>query len=349
MDGQSALRDCFALSRQPHLLANFETARMPRVLCSRRVILSATPHNWQRTKCLFRILALFLLFGVPCPVQSSEKDKLRYGTGLIASLDVPESDVALVVKEIAQNGIIRGTKEYNKDEYIGGATAETTTHVFPAWTGGGKVFYKVRKQAIDPRNFKDSSDVGTLAVRYVIQPFGDKTTVLRIDALFVEDYRHSAHLSNGSVENSEYRDIKEHLEGSQLIRKETVATELRPVGQVAGSPAASISINAPAEVTASTIGFIKPHSYPFSPAVPERSPSQSLEEYVQDLRRQAERLVKSPGAPLKSAPFHMASTLQSLPAGTEVLIVICSSYWYGVETRDGQHGWMSRDELESVQ
>jgi len=41
------------------------------------------------------------------------------------------------------------------------------------WTEGGKVFYKVRQQALDPRNFKDSGDVGTLAVRYVLQPQGD--------------------------------------------------------------------------------------------------------------------------------------------------------------------------------
>ena len=72
---------------------------------------------------------------------------------------------------------------------------------------------------------------------------------------------------------------------------------------------------------------------------------QSLEEQVKDLRRQLERLVKDPGAPLKSAPFHTASTLQSLPTGTEVLILISTPYWYGVETHDGQHGWIMRDDL----
>ncbi len=75
------------------------------------------------------------------------------------------------------------------------------------------------------------------------------------------------------------------------------------------------------------------------------SSGQSLEEHVRDLQRQLERLVKEPGAPLKSAPFHTATTLQSLPTGTEVLIVISTPYWYGVETHDGQHGWMMRDDL----
>src|SRR5208337_3418892 len=116
-----------------------------------------------------------------------------------------------------------GTKEYNKDEYIEGAVAATSTPVFPEWTEGGKVFYKVRKQALDPRNFKDSGDLGTLAVRYVVQPQGDKNTILRIDALFVEDFRRTVHLSDGSVESSEYRDIHDRLEAVELMKKETAA------------------------------------------------------------------------------------------------------------------------------
>jgi hypothetical protein len=56
--------------------------------------------------------------------------------------------------------------------------------------------------------------------------------------------------------------------------------------------------------------------------------------------------VKAPGAPLKSAPFHTASTLQTLTTGTEILILISTPYWYGVETHEGQHGWIPRDQLE---
>ena len=81
------------------------------------------------------------------------------------------------------------------------------------------MFYKVRQQALNPINFKNSNDVGTLAVRYVVQPQGDKNTVLRIDALFVEDFRRAIHQSNGSVESSEYRDIQDRLAGSRVIEK----------------------------------------------------------------------------------------------------------------------------------
>ena len=82
---------------------------------------------------------------------------------------LPEPEVAQAVEDVAQNTIIRGTKEYNKDEYIAGAVAATSTPVFPPWTEGGKVFYKVRKQALDPRNFKQGACRDS-RVRYVEQP-----------------------------------------------------------------------------------------------------------------------------------------------------------------------------------
>src|SRR6202030_1430020 len=158
-------------------------------------------------------------------LSAREKDATQYGAGLIVNVPFPESEVAQVVQDVIHNGIIRGTKEYNKDEYITGATPAISTRVFPEWTEGGKVFYKIRLKALDPRNFKDSSDVGTLAVRYVVQPQGEKNTVLRIDARFVEDFRHIGHDSNGSVENAEYKDIHDHLDALQLMKAETVEPE----------------------------------------------------------------------------------------------------------------------------
>ncbi len=172
------------------------------------------------------LLLLALTAAIPSHGRiKREKDVLQYGEGLIVNIPLPEPEVAQVVADVAQNTIIHGTKEYNKDEYVAGAVAATSTPVFPAWTEGGKVFYKVRKQALDPRNFKASGDVGTLAVRYVVQPQGGKNTVLRIDALFVEDFRHSVHLSNGSVEGSEYNDIHDRLEAAELMKKENAEAE----------------------------------------------------------------------------------------------------------------------------
>ena len=290
------------------------------------------------------ILALSL---VALPLSAREKDATQYGAGLIVNVPFPESEVAQVVQDVIQNGIIRGTKEYNKDEYISGAEPATSTHVFPEWTEDGKVFYKIRLKALDPRNFKDSSDVGTLAVRYVVQPQGDKNTVLRIDARFVEDFRHVGHPSNGSVEGAEYKTVHDQLESIELMKAQTVEAEKEKQEHFAQMqrPALSDPALAPAPQAFST------SSTTLEPATlhaDAQSSSQTLEQHIQDLRRQVQRLVKAPGAPLQSAPFHTATILRSLPPGTEVLIVISTPYWFGVETHEGQHGWILRDELEQV-
>ncbi len=296
-----------------------------------------------------RKIGLAILLFAALPVGAREKDGAQYGTGLIVNVPFPEAEVAQVVQDVAQNGIIRGTKEYNSDEYINGAVPAVSTRVFPEWTEGGKVFYKLRLKAIDPRNFKDSNDVGTLAVRYILQPQGDKNTVLRIDALYVEDFRHTVHQSNGSVEGAEYKDIHDRLESIEVMKEQTAEAEKEKAAYGARPhPAAptpnpqEISSSSPAPATASS------DDTPPSTATVPQGPPQTLEEHLRDLRAQVERLVKAPGAPLKSAPFHTASTLQSLPPGTEVLIVISTPYWLGVETHEGQHGWMLRDDLEQA-
>ncbi|MFZ0137899.1 MAG: hypothetical protein WAK89_12610 [Candidatus Sulfotelmatobacter sp.] len=332
------------------------------------------------------VVLLLAVFAVALPLVGREKDKLPYGEGLAVNIPVPESEVEQVVADVADNGVIRGTKEYNKDEFVSGAKAASSSRVFPEWTEGGKVFYKVREQAIDPRNFKDSSDSGTLVVRYVVQPQGDKNTVLRINALFKEDYRHIVHQSDGSVETAEYQDIRQHIDAIELMKRQNVEAlnerreklekkqtsssqaeagpwPVPPSEESAVAPAESHQAAAP-NGTAQTAGQrdqSEPlqnqpdgdqssqdqsgQSLPSQSAPVGATSGQSLEERVKDLRRQLERLVKDPGAPLKSAPFHTASTLQSLPTGTEVLILISTPYWYGVETHEGQHGWIMRDDL----
>ena len=278
------------------------------------------------------------------------KDSAAYGEGLIVDIPLPVAEVTQAVEEVAGNGIIRGTKEYNKDEYVSGAEAAKSTPVFQEWTDPGQVFYKVRQHALDPRNFKDSGDVGTLAVRYVVQPQGEKNTVLRIDALFVEDFRHSVHLSNGSVETSEYKDIQDHLAAMEQLKKETEEAEQSKRGHAArqdygleentellGTPAPGSGEN-----TSPADRSLQLHATDVPPADPTETPEQRLAK----LKQQVERLVRKPGAPLKSAPFHNANTLKSLEPGTEVLIVIVTPYWFGVETHDGEHGWIQRNQLE---
>jgi hypothetical protein len=284
----------------------------------------------------------------PPKLAAREKDAVQYGVGLIVNVPFSEDEVSNVVQEVVQNGIIRGSKEYNKDEFISGAEAANSTRVFPPWTEGGKVFYKVRLHALDPRNFKDSGDVGTLAVRYVVQAQDEKHTVLRIDARFVEDFRHVAHASNGSVESAECKDIHDRLDSLALMKSEASDAEQRKLE--------SSSMKQQPELRGESAKLSLQPAPSTQASQPPPEPSEkveavvpvSLEQHVHDLKQQVERIVKAPGAPLKSAPFHTATTLQALPSGTEVLIVVSTPYWYGVETRDGQHGWMLRDELEML-
>jgi hypothetical protein len=302
------------------------------------------------------------------PLHRPKKSE-HYGEGLIVNIPLPEPEVELVVGDEVQNSIIRGTKEYNKDEYVDKAVAVISTPVFPPWTGGGKVFYKVRTEALDPRNFQSSGDVGTLAVRYVLQPQGEKNTVLRINALFVEDFRRTVHKSNGSVESAEYQDIQDRLQAVELVKRETEealqAKQERAAKQKSGTSNDPISESNPSssaraiedtnDENKSADGANIPAGPPSSATAQASAASASyeksgepLEQHVAELRRQVERLVKQPGAPLKSAPFHTASTLKSLQPGVEVLILVSTPYWYGVETREGEHGWIPRSQLEQL-
>jgi hypothetical protein len=336
-------------------------------------------------KILAVLLALPFWTAIPSSAASGkDKDKITYGEGLIINIPIAPAEVEKVVEEVAQNGVIRGTKEYNKDEFISGAKPADSSNVFPPWNEGGKVFYKVREDAIDPRNFKDSGDVGALVVRYVVLPQGDKNTVLRIDALFEETFRHTVHQSNGSIETSEYKDIREHLDAIELMKRQNVeaqrerqemierkqrlamqsevngGAQAQPQGS-SSSVSSSPSPTSPsaAEISSTSAAGSESSSGTFEDYSNKRVevadtgtapaanvPVKSLEDHVKDLRREVERLVKAPGAPLKSAPFHTAGTLQLLTPGTEVLILIHTSYWYGVETREGQHGWVQRDQVE---
>ena len=319
---------------------------MPEPIHHSRSLAGACRHVHLRPSLLLKA-ALFVCLSAVLQTSARDKNRVQYGEGLIVNVPFPEPEVAQVVQDVVQNGIIRGTKEYNKDEYIAGAAAAPATRVFPAWAEGGKVFYKVREHALDPRNFKDSGDVGTLAVRYVVQPQGEKATVLRIDAVFVEDFRHTSHLSNGSVEGAEYKDIHDRLDAMASIQEQTAEVEKQKQAQetkkidAASSPPAPVA----AEIRAPVV---ETHEAPIT-SQPEATPKpENLEDRVKELRRQVQRLVKAPGAPLKSAPFHTATTMLSLPAGSEVLVVITTTYWLGVETHEGQHGWMLRDDLEQV-
>src|SRR5258707_13475307 len=106
---------------------------------------------------------------------------------------MPEAEVTQAVEEVTQNGSIRGTKEYNKDEYIAGAAPATSSRLFPAWTDGGKIFYNVRTHALDPRNFKNDGGGRDPGAPSLPRGRGGKDTHLRSDAVLAGQFGHTAH------------------------------------------------------------------------------------------------------------------------------------------------------------
>jgi hypothetical protein len=163
------------------------------------------------------------------------------------------------------------------------------------------------------------------------------TTTLRIDAVFV-DAGNTKHASRGAVESAEYAAIQEHLKAIQAQRSENQRAAQQNAERRAEMPStktSSVSLSKPAAADLD-------ESWALGLTVPE------LEQRVAELRREVELQIKPSGAALKSAPFRGASTLASLPARSQVVVVVLSPYWYGVQTEDGHRGWIHRSELEPV-
>ena len=287
---------------------------------------------WLRRIDVFALLILWVVFAVvPLHGREPKKRKQDYGLGLTTDISAPESEVVEAVEAVVNNGIIQGSKEYNKDQYVEKASPATSSPLFPAWSGPGKVYFKVRTEALDPRGFYESNDLGTLAVRYIVQSKDAVSTNLRIDAVFVEDFRRTVHPSDGSVENAEYRDIQDHIDAIELQKKQAAEADKHRQEDLARQ--ALVSKNEQTKAAASAMA---------------QSPGETLEEHVQNLRHRVERVVRAPGADLKAAPFQTAAKLKTLDTGTEVVILISTPYWFGVETEDGQHGWIHHAQLEPL-
>jgi hypothetical protein len=276
-------------------------------------------------------LSVFWLVLAVVPLHGREHKKEQFGQTFSTEIEAPESEVLQAVQGVADNGIIRGSFEYNKDKYIERANLVSSSSLFPEWKDPGTVFYKVRTKVLAPANFKETADEGTLAVRYVVQSRDANRTILRIDAVFAEDFRRTVHESNGSVESAEYKDIQDQVDALELQKTQAKQGEKQRQEELARQALERKSEQDEALALATA-----------------QTSVQGLEQHIQELRRQAERVIKAPGAQLKSAPFHTASNLKSLDAGAEVVIVVATPYWFGVETEDGQHGWIRHDQLEPL-
>ena len=91
---------------------------------------------------------------------------------LVVQLESPRADVLKAVQEVTQDQIIHGTYSYEKERILYGAHSADSAQVFRRLEGPGKAYYKVADKILSPRYFKDSEDIGTISVRYVVQEAG---------------------------------------------------------------------------------------------------------------------------------------------------------------------------------
>jgi hypothetical protein len=257
-------------------------------------------------------------------------DKAKDSPGFVIELAAQESVVLEVVQEIAEDSVVRGTYVYEKEQTLTGAIPAKSSDYFGPWQGPGHVFYKVLTGAVAPRHFKNSGDTGVITVRYVVEPVNELRTRLHIDAVFFESGRRKADASDGSVEAAEFKAIQDKLQQEQLAEQEAAVASAKRKEEAAKASLLRERQEEAARIEAA------------------QSSIRDLEERVHGLRQDVELRVKEQNTELKSAPFNKAPKLQSLAAGTEVVVAIVTPYWFGVETADGHRGWLRRDQVEPL-
>ena len=262
-------------------------------------------------------------------MASTGKDKSdSWGAGFAVELPYAEADVASVVQSVAEDHVIRGTYVYEREKILNDAVSANSSSFFGTWQSPGQAFYKVRKDALAPRNFRESADIGEITVRYVVHGTSPNSTHLEILAVFVEDGTKRVHPSNISVESAEFTEIQTQLQTLQRDRQRTEsmqAEKQREEEQAALAAKQASEESAEYEAVESSIG--------------------SLQKRANELQRTLEVRVQNPNTELKAAPFHSAASLAKLALNSDVLVEIVTTYWYGVETVDGHRGWVRRDQV----
>jgi uncharacterized small protein (DUF1192 family) len=279
---------------------------------------------------LLRFLLLACLTSSSLFAGGGNKDQFA-SPGFVKEFEATQADALQALNEVLEDQTIHGTLIFDKQPILMGATVAESTPLFEPWQGPGQVFYKLRKDAIAPRHFLDSADQGTIAVRYVLINASPGRFRLRIDAIYVESTRRKLHPSDLTVESSEYKVFQDHLQTIQFAAQEAADAKRRLES---------------AELVRQTV--IRQREDETTRLAAAQSSVQDLEQRISALRREVERRVKAPGADLKAAPFRAAANVKTLAAYTEVVIVIVTPHWYGVETPDGQRGWMPADQLETL-
>jgi hypothetical protein len=276
------------------------------------------------------IAAIVTLTALLLPAVGLPKETLTT-PGLIREFFGSLEEVRQAVQFVVHDRIIHGTLIFDKEPILNGAETVNSSPLFDPWQGPGDVYFKIRQDAIAPRHFLESADQGTIAVRFVIIPIDANRTRVKIDAIYQETAHRAFHPSDGTVEKSEMKEIKDELETLQEAAAKAADGRRRETS---------------AELVRQSL--IRQREDETSRLSNAQSSQKDLEQQVKTLHHELERRVKSPGADLKAAPFQSAATLTTLSAFTDVVILIVTPRWLGIETPDGQRGWLPQEQLEQL-
>ncbi len=275
-------------------------------------------------------MLVFSLFAAASSLLASPPKELTT-PGLVREFTAPIADVRQAVIAIQKDHMIHGTLIFDKEPTLTGAEAVESTPLFDHWQGAGEVYYKIRSNAIAPRHFLESGDQGTIAVRYVIIPVDQERTRVKIDALYFETAHKAVHSSDGSVEKSEMKEIKDALDSFQAAAMEAADARRRELS---------------AELVRKS--YARQREEETTRLGNAQTSAKDMEQEIVTLRHELERRVKAPGADLKAAPFQSAAILKTLSAYTDVVILIVTPHWLGIETPEGQRGWLPIERLEPL-
>jgi hypothetical protein len=273
---------------------------------------------------------IFFIFSLVSTLPASPPKELTT-PGLVREFLAPLSDVREAVQSVQRDHIIHGTRVFDKEPTLTDAQDVPSTSLFDPWQGPGEVYYKIREKAIAPRHFLESADLGTIAVRYVITSAAEDRTRVRVDAVYIESAHKVVHPSDGSVEKAEMQEIKDALDSLQQAAIEAADARRRALS---------------AELVKQS--YTRQRDEESNRVSNAQTSEKDMQQEITSLRHELERRVKVPGVDLKAAPFQSAANLQALPALTEVVILIVTPHWLGIETPEGQRGWLPVDKLEPL-
>ena len=278
--------------------------------------------------CLTLAAANLLLGAISSISKEKEPPQLQ---GMVREFTASLGEVQQAVLNVQHDQIIHGTLIFDKEPILSGAEAVGQTPLFEPWTGEGTAYYKIRAKAVAPRHFLASGDQGTIGVRYVIIPVSPDRVRVRIDAIYVESFHHVLHLSDGTVEKSEMKEIKDRIDSAQQAAAEAADAKRRKES---------------ADLVRQS--YVRQREDEAAKLSDAESAEKTLRAQLKELRHELERRVKAPGTDLKAAPFQSAATLKPVAAYTELVILIVTPNWMGVETPEGQRGWVPAERLEPL-